>query len=165
MLNYPNDDEALKVFITKCGLWLKNLSFAKYDTRGPVFIVGTGRSGTHFMAEILASHEEMTDLTGGRENQFVFGNVTSAALSGKKLGMVPILKYRMLAGKAYPKIFVDQSHPNLWHIEELLKAFPTAKFICMVRDPYSVAYSTLQHDGVKARLLAWEKYIASQIGF
>jgi len=116
---------------------------------GQVFVVGTGRSGTNFMARVLNAHVEISDLSGGRENSFVFGDVARRAVQDKKLGQFTLKKYRLLSRAASPRIFLDQSHPNLWHIEELINAFPKSKFIGMVRCPYSVAYSTMKHDNVK----------------
>ena len=110
------------------------------------------------MARTLIGNPCITDLTGGEENKFVFDSVTSSALSIKKLPRETIEKYfhfQLLAGS---KHFLDQSHPNLWHIERLLMCFPKAKFIAMVRCPYSVTYSTLNHKGVSGHFSRFEEY-------
>lgn len=117
----------------------------------PVFVVGTGRSGTHFLTSVLITSSELTDLTGGRENPAVFKKVTESAISQKK---APELNdaYDGLVRQAFPLRLVDQSHPNLWRVDEILNQFPDAKLLGMVRDPFSVTFSTLNHPGVRARL-------------
>lgn len=128
----------------------------------PIFIVGTGRSGTHFLTQCLLTNSKITDLTGGKENLFVFREVVRAALYGGELreGLAKKLieRYRFLMRVAAPKSLLDQSHPNLWLAEQISSGIPSSRFIAIVRDPLSVAYSTLHHAGVLKRLVNWEKY-------
>lgn len=116
----------------------------------PVFVVGVGRSGTHFMARVLGSHDMLDDLTGGRENPQVFGDVTRAARKNHILYPKVVRQYEDMVKMAYPKRFFDQSHPNLWNYEYLVESFSGSKFIAMVRDPLSVVYSSLNHKVVKS---------------
>jgi len=115
----------------------------------PIFIVGTGRSGTHFVCSTLIAHPEITDLTNGKENRIVFRAVTDSALNMRQLSPETIFKYKALRLLSFNAHYIDQSHPNLWHVEQLLKVFPNAKFIGIVRCPFSVTYSMLNHVGVR----------------
>ena len=120
---------------------------------GPIFIVGTGRSGTHFLDRCLISHPHLTDLTGGKENQYIFRDVVSAATDmqiREKYSQRIIKKYRVLQKAAAPSLLVDQCHPSLWLSDSLMLAFPGAFFLGLIRNPMSVAYSTMHHGGVKA---------------
>jgi hypothetical protein len=53
---------------------------------------------------------------------------------------------------------VDQSHPNLFHFRYLSKEFPEARFVGLIRDPYSVVYSMLHHSGVLKWIHNWHLY-------
>lgn len=127
--------------------------------KNPIFVVGTGRSGTHFLTSVLISSPELTDLTGGKENLSVFHSVTSSFIEKRENSMLA-LAYENLVKEASPLRLVDQCHPNLWRSGEILKQFPDASFLCMVRDPFSVTFSTLNHRGVRGRLEGdkWKKY-------
>ncbi|MEX0732969.1 MAG: sulfotransferase [Aquisalimonadaceae bacterium] len=142
--------------------YIRVLAWHKSSRNGfPIFIVGTGRSGTHFLAKTLRSHSELTDLTWGRENPYVFRLVTQAALAeaqNKKIIPIIIDRYKRLLRAAAPRNLVDQSHPNLWHAEQLVSSFPKSKFLLLVRNPYSVVYSMLNHNAVKNWALEWNKY-------
>jgi len=121
-------------------------------SRGPVFIVGTGRSGTHFLAECLITHPLLNDLTNGRENTYVFFDVAEGALHQQfdsAFCARLAARFRLLVRAAYPALLVDQSHPSLWYSDSLAEAFPGARFIGIIRDPMAVAYSTLNHAGVR----------------
>lgn len=127
----------------------------------PIFIIGTGRSGTHFLAKSLIQHSRITDLTGGSENPLVFPLVTSAAIDHEKQGgLLPEIhkRYELLKKAAAPQDFLDQSHPSLWFVEHLVDWFPRAIFIGIVRNPYSVVYSMLRHRGVRRWSEIWESF-------
>ena len=125
----------------------------------PIFIVGTGRSGTHFLTSILIACSELTDLTGGRENHTIFNEVANSVIYQKENPHLT-LEYKKLLIKALPLRLVDQCHPNLWRAEEILAQFPEAQFLCLVRDPFSVVFSTLAHPGVRERIAGekWKRY-------
>lgn len=117
----------------------------------PIFIVGTGRSGTHFLLSVLMQSSEITDIFGGTENlQLLFKSV-NAAIHGETLTDLHS-NYWALVLDASPLRFVDKTHPNLWHITTLADSFSNVKFLGLVRDPFSVVYSTLNHNGTKGRL-------------
>lgn len=126
----------------------------------PIFIVGTGRSGTHFLARTMQTHPQLTDLTGGEENHFVFNDVVKLAQNDKhadKDFQKLVEKYNILSRVSGKNFLLDQSHPNLWLMEKLLCHFPEGKFVAIIRDPASVAYSTTMHNGVKKWLETYSK--------
>lgn len=156
-----NRIQILKSAVFKAGMWAKfipSLLMLQDKEKPIVFVIGTGRSGTHFMDSVLISNSDFTDLTGGRENRFVFEEVTKTALFGDELKGSTLIKFRALKNYARPQVLVDQSHPNIWHVESLLARFPTAKFVGMVRDPLSVTYSTLHHSGVSSWVENYENF-------
>lgn len=65
------------------------------------------------------------------------------------------MKYCEASGSRY---FVDQSHPNIWHVEYWASIFPHATFLGIQRCPYSVVASMLKHDGVRRWVEEWEKF-------
>ena len=125
-----------------------------------VFVVGTGRSGTHFLTGCLISHPQITDLTGGKENPFVFENAVRLAAGTSKRGdgLSLVWKYRLLRLRAHDRVLVDQSHPNLWNYQLLSESFPAAVWLALVRDPRAVVASMLRHSGVRNRTEEWRSY-------
>ena len=85
---------------------------------GPVFVVGTGRSGTHFLTRTLITHRGLDDLVGGRENPFVFKRVEGLAVSLETSAsdLVDVLKrYRVLSAASQPQRLLNaiQSRSDL----------------------------------------------------
>lgn len=141
--------------------WYIKAQLAKNSSGRGLFILGTGRSGTHFLTQCLISHPEFTDLMGGKENPYVFRDVVDLALNNcrdaEKIQRV-LKKYKQLMKVASPKIFVDQSHPNLWLADKIAENIPGSMFVGIIRDPFSVAYSTTQHAGVSGWFDKWESF-------
>ena len=88
----------------------------------------------------------------------MFGDITRKTLNNERLGSAAIGYYKSMASKVYPKILVDQTHPNIWHVEQLLRAFPQSKFIAISRNVHSVVYSMREHRGVSGWLKDHQKY-------
>jgi hypothetical protein len=106
------------------------------------FIVGCGRSGTHYLAQIIHTSEEVF-LT--YEDPEIFPYVVDhVLLSGKSLA--PAIKKYKCYHKRHP-IYVDKSHPNLFNVPELLSVFPIAKFIGIYRNVFETIASMLKHEG------------------
>lgn len=60
------------------------------------FVVGTGRSGTHFLTSVLLENPALTDLRSGKENTKVLYRVAKAAqLNSKTLPSLNIAYYRL----------------------------------------------------------------------
>lgn len=110
-----------------------------------IFIVGTGRSGTHWAGHTLAAHPSITATIEEKE---IFNLVKTAATnpSQKSSVMPKIIKfYRRAHMNAVPSHYLDKSHPNIWLVEELENKFDDALFIGIQRDAYQVVSSMLQH--------------------
>lgn len=125
-----------------------------------IFIVGTGRSGTHFLTSCLLQHPEITDLAGGEEHPLVFDTATRLATGrGRPFdSMSLVFRYRYLLMRSRGLVFLDQSHPNLWNFDLLSKSFPGALWVGLVRDPRAVVASMLSHKGVRRRSEQWKSY-------
>lgn len=126
-----------------------------------LFVIGTGRSGTHFLTQCLTKHPRLTDFTGGKENPLVFDAITQAALDqSRALELLPQAEkiYDALALLASPDWLVDQSHPNIWFAEHWARNYPAAHFVGIIRNPFSVVASMMKHAGVSAWALRWERY-------
>lgn len=119
-------------------------------------IVGTGRSGTHWLAKMLARHPQIVATI---EEQPVFDLVTTMAVHpAKRRRLMPRLarRYRKNLRRAAPAHYVDKSHPALWIAEDLVERFPNTRFLGIVRNPFAVAASTKRHEGVRGWLQRWE---------
>jgi hypothetical protein len=120
------------------------------------FIVGCGRSGTNWLAQIIDQHP---DVFATIEHPDIFPIVTECALDphNKKEKLKPVFDlYRKHASEH--KIYLDKSHPNLWHIDLIREEFPEAKFVGIQRDVYGVVSSMLNHEGCLTWVKNWKDY-------
>lgn len=147
-------------WVVRCGVASLFLPAAP-GSRSPVFVAGTGRSGTHFLARTIDSHPDFANLTGGEENPYVFYDVLREATrreSSKKKEKFVLNRYESLVRCAGEKRIVDQSHPIVWMADSVFRYFPEGKMIFIIRDPLSVAYSTLHHKGVSRWLKCYKEF-------
>jgi len=134
-----------------------NKKFRK-ELKQPIFIIGYGRSGTHWLARTLATH---TEIRATIEVQPIFSMVKEMALNfhlEKKYFWQLILRYRWQILISKPKRYLDKSHPNLWLAEKLAKAFPTAVFLGIERNPYATVASAMVHKGGYAIRRRWRDF-------
>jgi hypothetical protein len=117
-----------------------------------VFVTGTGRSGTHFTLRCLREFTAAQDYLGGREHRPTLHRVALAAMQGRPLPGRVMLRYRglMLRARMGGRVFLDQHHPNLYHVPQLARAFPAAVFVYPDRPAVQIVASMLQHEGVSA---------------
>jgi hypothetical protein len=118
-----------------------------------IFVVGTGRSGTHWLGWTLESHP---DIRATIEEPSIFERSTRAALDpGTSHRALAYLRARYAVEhlRSLPRHYLDKSHPNLWHVEQLASTFPGARFIGVQRGVYGTVASMLQHEGV----LQWQR--------
>lgn len=124
----------------------------------PLFIIGTGRSGTHFLAETLSAHQ---DIAVSIEEYPIFGLVTDIALdlanTGEKKKELLALYHEAVTACSKP-FYCDKSHPNIWIAEELAREFPDALFIGIERGVYSCVASMMKHQGVSAWHTQWNRW-------
>jgi hypothetical protein len=128
------------------------------STTRPVFVIGTGRSGTHWLGYSLGNHPEVRATV---EVQPMFNLSTRMALNptleGKLFGRL-VAAYRWQLFKSSPRIYLDKSHPNIWIAEKLKKAFPRSLFVGIERNPYATVASMMKHKGVSAWHKRWREF-------
>ena len=126
--------------------------------QAPIFVVGTGRSGTHWLGHILESHPEL-DITIEREPMFGWSK-TMALDPAREADLFPrlIQRYQYAQAASLPRRYADKSHPNLWLAPKLNEQFPGAKFIGVSRGVYPVVASMLRHRGVLRSIEDWQAY-------
>lgn len=121
-----------------------------------IFIVGTGRSGTHFLCKSLLDFYNIDDYMNGEENHIIRHPLTIDAILHKDLNRNAINYYKKQVKRAKDegKVFLDQCHTNLYHVDILAQVFPNALFLNTVRPAEQIVASMLKHNGVQS----WIKY-------
>jgi len=127
--------------------------------QGPykVFVVGSGRSGTHWLGHILDSHPQVHATV---ESEPVFSWVVEMARDpAAEAALFPklIRRYRAEHRSVLPRHYVDKSHPNLWLAEKLADAFPEARFVAIRRLLEGTVASMLKHGGVRRWVEIWDR--------
>jgi len=128
------------------------------SARAPIFVVGTGRSGTHWLGHILESHPALKVTV---ERQPMFGWSKSMALNATlEAELMPRLveRYRLAQAASLPLRYADKSHPNLWFTSTLAQHFPGARFIGVQRGVHAVVASMLRHSGVLRSIEHWQTF-------
>lgn len=122
-----------------------------------IFVLGTGRSGTHWLGYIL---EKSPEIKVDIEKWPIFSLVTQAAVNSNKRRMFipPIIFYYKIKPVFTNKHFADKSHPNIWLAEYLYKYITNSYFIGILRNPYATVSSMLLHKGVMKWIENWEDF-------
>lgn len=123
-----------------------------------IFILGTGRSGTHWIGHILASHPGVHATIEARP---IFTVATQAAIRpSRQPVLLPILRtmYSFERIRARPRLYVDKSHPVMWYADRIAQWFPDAKFVGIERSPFGTVASMLNHEGVARWQSEWRRY-------
>ena len=123
-----------------------------------VFILGMGRSGTHFLARALGQHE---GIAVNIEDRVIFPAIVSAGLYPRRERfLLPAIELglRIRHAQVAPAHLVDKSHPALWLAEALARRLPSSRFIGLVRSPYATVASALRHKGVSGWHDNWRDY-------
>ena len=127
-------------------------------TAEPIFIIGTDRSGTHWIARTLAAHPEVRATI---EQKPMFKWATKmAANPAMEDELFPKLVrlYKWQVFRSAPQHYLDKSHPSIWFAERLAEAFPAARFVGIQRDPFATVSSMLRHKGASGWAHAWRTY-------
>ena len=127
-------------------------------TQKAIFVIGTGRSGTHWIGYIIAAHPE---IRASIEENPMFGLVTTMAMNPQKeKELLPklIQVYKTQLIKSAPLHYLDKSHPNIWLAEQLKRALPNALFVGIERNPFSTISSMLKHKGVSDWHRRWKEF-------
>ncbi len=123
-----------------------------------IFVIGTGRSGTHWLARILKSHPKIRATIevnpGFRWVTEMAVDPSTRANHYSKL----VWYYRWQHLRSVPQHYLDKSHPNLWIADQLAKTFDDALFLGIQRNPYATVASMLNHEGVKKWHKNWRNY-------
>lgn len=127
------------------------------ETDNPmIFVLGTGRSGTHWIAWILEEHPDIKAII---EKPPIFNWIVEMAINE---AAEPILfpklaqRYRAERSLASPRHLLDKSHPNLWIADRLAETFPNSHFLAVRRSVYGTVASMLQHTTVRRWVEQWE---------
>jgi hypothetical protein len=134
------------------------LTFDQSFQPDPIFVLGTGRSGTHWVAEILEHHPELRALI---EKPPIFHWVTEMAIdpaAEERLFDPLVRRYRLEAASMGRRRLLDKSHPNIWLAEALAESFPRAQFIGVLRNVFGTVASSLRHKGVRYWAEHWDDY-------
>jgi len=115
-----------------------------------IFIVGTGRSGTHLLCRTLCSFERATDLMGGVEDPKTLGPTALAAISGCPIHerVYSTITKKCREANESGRVYVDQTHPLLWFVESLSEIISESIFIFPWRPNEQILASMLKHKGV-----------------
>jgi len=122
-----------------------------------IFVIGCGRSGTHWLGHTLASHP---DIVTQIEVQPAFGMVFEMAWdpSVERTRLEELVRiYEAAHERVLPKHFADKSHPALWFAEALAERFAEARFISIRRRILPTVGSMLHHSGVLRHHERWRK--------
>ncbi len=123
-----------------------------------ILIIGTGRSGTHWLGYILGRHSEIRATI---EVNPGFHWVTKMALDpstrDQYYGKLTWY-YRWQHLKSVPKHYLDKSHPNLWIADRLAETFDDVLFLGIQRNPYATVASMLNHQGVQKWHKKWKNF-------
>jgi hypothetical protein len=124
----------------------------------PVFVIGTGRSGTHWLGYSLGNHPEVRATV---EMRPMFGLSTrmalDASLESQLFGKLR-RAYQWQLLRSAPRLYLDKSHPNIWIAEKLKDAFPKSQFVAIERNPYATVASMMKHRGVAAWHKRWREF-------
>jgi hypothetical protein len=126
--------------------------------RRKIFVLGTGRSGTCWLGDVLGQHPAIHSYV---ETRPLFDWVTQAAVNTRiEQELLPRIfdEYDRLFHDASPLHMADKSHPCIWIAERLAERFPDAYFIGVTRDVEPTVASMLKHAGVRRWCEEWYQY-------
>lgn len=124
----------------------------------PIFVIGTGRSGTHWLGETLGTHPEIRATIEGKP---IFDWSRDMAMNpATRPELMPklIKAYGRQLLRSAPRHYLDKSHPNIWIAEDLLAAFPDALFLAIERNPFATVASMLKHKMVASWHQKWREF-------
>lgn len=118
-------------------------------------VIGSGRSGTHLLGQLIATSKMVTPSI---EDDELFPLIKNAAAEGNRSKLeeiAAILGDRLAGCKA--RIYLEKSHPLLWFADDSRLYDLPIKYIGIIRDPYATVASMLKHSGVRRWCEEWEK--------
>lgn len=118
-----------------------------------LFVVGTGRSGTHFTLRLLRGFAGTRDPLEGREDHGVLMDVARAAIRHRLPPGRTANRYRALLADP-GGVLLDQHHPNLFFARHWAELFEGIVFVYPSRPTHQIVASMLRHEGV----MGWYRY-------
>lgn len=123
-----------------------------------VLVIGTGRSGTHWLAHVLRSHPAFR-VTFERFPMFQLATRMAVDHRLRSLLFPPlVLSYRAQVLASGGRIYADKSHPAMWIADRLADALPAVFFLGVQREPFATVCSMMRRDGVRAWHERWRRY-------
>jgi hypothetical protein len=122
-----------------------------------IFVIGSGRSGTHWLGHALDRHPDIQVLF---EEPPIFQWIVEMARFPEreaKLFDRLVDRYRSYHALIAPAHLADKSHPNIWLAEKLAQAFPEARFLAIRRKLFGTVASMLKHKGTRRRAENWDR--------
>jgi hypothetical protein len=107
--------------------------------RTQLYCIGTAKSGTHSMHELLRTHLRSAHEA---ESEEVIDMILANAAGRKDDSEV--VDYLLRRDRRL-SLELDSSHLNIFLLHKLVSLFPAAKFILTIRDPYSWLDSFINH--------------------
>jgi hypothetical protein len=123
-----------------------------------ILIIGTGRSGTHWLAKILAKSGQIRVTF---EPPKIFNHIMRASLGQMDCLSEIVQLYRNEIKQTKKEGFIeyaDKSNPALWIAESLLLEIPKLRFIGIERSVYAYVASALKHGGMAYWVKQWRKF-------
>jgi len=118
-----------------------------------VFIVGTGRSGTHFTVRLMDGFLHTRDPLQGNENTEVLRDIATAAIH-HRLPSKSTEKYYADMLSETDGVILDQHHPNLFFVKHWQEKLGDLVFLYPQRPIYQIVASMMRHGGV----MNWYNY-------
>lgn len=121
--------------------------------REPVFVLGAPRSGTTFLGSCIGALPEVSYHFEPRVTKAAARMVYEGTWSERRAGRVFRLSYRLLllAAGDGGRRFVEKNPENCFVVPFLVRTFPDARFVQIIRDGRDVAVSHAEKPWLSAR--------------
>jgi hypothetical protein len=122
-----------------------------------LFVIGTGRSGTHWLGRIFQGHPNVRATI---EVNPGFHWSTQMAVDPSTIDRhftKLVWYYQCQHFLSAPRHYLDKSHPNLWIADRLGDRFEDSLFLGIHRNPYATVASMLNHNGVQEWHRRWDE--------
>jgi hypothetical protein len=121
-----------------------------------VFIVGSGRSGTHWLARIFGRHPHFRTTVEKRGLIDRARRVAEHAPGWEQHAGALANAYReerRLTDKVGVRHYLDKSQQVIWFPELVQEVFPEARFVGIYREPKAAVASMLKHGAIPEKVL------------